>query len=268
MGPLGCERGGRNLRRALGPVKHGRDAARIALRSLLVQGSWNYRDLLGSGSLWVILPLIRQASQDGSTLPEELVGTFNGHPAVLPAGLGAQVTLVREGALLDRILPLRSALSGPLGSLGDGFFWGALRPLILVGIILAGTLGVPPLVALLVGGIAYNWVHLRTRYRCAAVGLERGIHVGGGLRDLALAQRAEELGRLGVVVIGALLEVGVAALIRTPEGSSIAFPVLAGLGVTLVLSFRRGTHPSWLPGLLLGTLVLGALGLGALVAGP
>ena len=79
-----------------------RVAAYVLLRSLLVQGSWNYETLIGSGFAFAIRPVLRHLhpSDDEAyhAAVDRHVGVFNSHPYFATVAVGAVARLEADGA--------------------------------------------------------------------------------------------------------------------------------------------------------------------------
>ena len=179
----------------------------LFLRSFLVQGSWNYRTLIGTGLGWALLPVSARLNPDEpkGLVPSDVDDPFNSHPYLTPLALGALARTAEEGADLERVRRFRDALRSPLGSLGDKLIWGAWRPLCLLGGILAAVLGVRPGVVIGTLLVAYNLPQVALRGGGLTVGLRLGFDVGGALERARLAQWSERVESAGVLVFGALL---------------------------------------------------------------
>ncbi|CAN5762494.1 hypothetical protein BH23GEM6_BH23GEM6_05790 [soil metagenome] len=219
---------------------------RMLLRSLLVQASWNYETLIGTGFAFTLLPLLRHlhpvdlAARRAAL--ERHSGIFNSHPYLATIAVGAVARLEAEGA--DPLVTERfkSALRGSLGSLGDRLVWSAWRPAcLLLGItlLLAGTawwLGV--LVFLLV----YNIFHLSLRVWGLHIGVESGLDVGKALRNAPVERLISLAGSAGAFLGGTALVLAIG-----PTGGSME-PIVAGLaaaaaGLWLGLRSRRVLAP-------------------------
>ena len=220
-----------------------RAVLRVFLRSLLIQGSWNYRTLLGTGMAWALLPFRpggrSQVGENGGRprgeenggragaganpkadpLPESrtpspvepesrwiarMAEPFNAHPFLAPVAIGALARVGQEGADPERIRTFRNALRGPLGGLGDQFVWGAWRPFCVVAALVAGVLGAPAWAVITLFLVFWNVVHLSLRFRAAAIGVALGFGVADAIRALALPRWTERIAAPGVLVLGLL----------------------------------------------------------------
>ena len=59
----------------------------LFLRSFLVQGSWNYRTLIGTGLAWALLPVSTRLNPDEprGLAPSDVDDPFNSHPCLTPS---------------------------------------------------------------------------------------------------------------------------------------------------------------------------------------
>ena len=117
------------------------------LRQFLIQGSWNFRSMLGSGFAFCMIPLLRGRGLSGDALDEAVrshMGTFNSHPYLVGVALGAVAEMEGSGTDVETIDKFKRSIQGPLGGLGDLLIWGAWRPAtILLALVLAWA-GAPP----------------------------------------------------------------------------------------------------------------------------
>lgn len=212
----------------------------LFLRSFLVQGSFNYRNLIGTGMAWAFLPAQAELRREGKGGETELISAsepFNANPYLTPVALGALTRAARNDEDPERIRRFREAVRSPLGSLGDKLFWSSWRPFCLVAGALAAALGTGAEVV--VGGvlILYNVLHIGLRAWGLSAGLRMGLDVGQALRRAALAEKAERIAALGVLVSGVLCGV----LLRdVPELPGSVFLWILGGIVLLLAGVLRG----------------------------
>src|SRR6185503_4231336 len=107
--------------------------AAIFLRLLAIQGSWNYKTLLGNGIGFCIEPALRRlpGGVDGEAYRAALARQsqyFNAHPYLAAVAVGALARAELDGEPPDRIVRFRTALCGPLGSVGDRLVWATFLP--------------------------------------------------------------------------------------------------------------------------------------------
>jgi len=156
------------------------------LRLFTVQGSWNYERLMGVGAGVAEESLLRD-------LPGGPTGTayhsavargaryFNAHPYLAGLAVGATARAEHEGAPPEQIERLRTALCGPLGSVGDRLVWAGWLPFT-AGLAVAGValgLGWPAVLGFL---FVYNAGHVALRYWALRQGWLRGLKVAGALQ--------------------------------------------------------------------------------------
>ena len=103
---------------------------RILFRLFAVQGSWNYEILLGTGIGFCIEPALRllPGGAHGAAYRAALARQsqyFNCHPYFAGVSVGALAKAELDGESPDRIERFRTALCGPLGSVGDRLVWAA-----------------------------------------------------------------------------------------------------------------------------------------------
>ncbi len=189
---------------------------RMLLRCFMVQGAWNYEQMVGNGMGYCVEPALRAlpGGPDGPAYRAAVArqsSYFNTHPYLAALAVGALARVELEGLPAERITRFRAALCGPLGSLGDRLVWAAWLPACsLIALLLFGA-GAPPL------GVAAAFILL---YNSGHVAL-RAWGLGAGFRT-------------GVEVVRAL---GVPWLQRGPQGITRAAALIAGFALPLA-SYR------------------------------
>jgi PTS system mannose-specific IID component len=151
---------------------------------------------------------------------------FNAHPYLAGIAVGAAARAERDGVAGSTIQRLRTALSGPLGSLGDQLFWIGVVPAVIGIMLIAVALGAG--FAPVAAGLGF---YLVVRVLVTIWGLELGL--GSGLGVSAALQRsglADHARRAG---LAAGLSVGVAVPI-------VARWFAAGLGSWAVVAMATG----------------------------
>ena len=239
----------------------GSDIARAALRTPLLQATWNYERQQGLGWAWALKPALDRFYPDAERRRARLTehtAYFNTQPTMASLALGAVAGLeerVAAGEIGPEVVTRgKHALGSALAALGDRLFWATLRPF-------ASCLGV---IAALGGSwrgaailwIVYNSVHLPLRFGGVSWGYRRGPEV----LDPTLRRGFERMVR-GLSLLGAAA-VGVAiAVILAPAGQprTVAFQaaLLGGLGLGLLTAIRARPSPTqWALGV--GALCLAA----------
>lgn len=223
--------------------------AAVFLRSFAIQGSWNYRTLIGGGFAFALLPLLRaRYREDPAMLRESLerhTALFNSHPYLSPVALGAVAQLEADGAdavLVDRF---KAAVRGSLGSLGDRLVWAGLRPVCLLFALALAFAGAPWWVPVALFLVTYNVGHLFLRTWSYRLGLREGRGVGERLRHSFLAPAQRILTVFGAFLTGLLLPLAVAGgalrgLGPLAEGA-MPIPWLVAAAAAALLGIRFGS---------------------------
>jgi mannose/fructose/N-acetylgalactosamine-specific phosphotransferase system component IID len=209
------------------------------VRLLGVQAAWTYERMAGIGVGHAAAPLLRD--QFRAAPPAERRAAvarsaeyFNSHPYLAGVAVGAVVRAEREGVPGAAISRLRTALSGPLGAMGDQLVWAGEVPA-LVGLALAavpwiGWWTVPLLL------LAHNaWRLWLTRWGLD-LGLAEGLNVGAALQRSWLPRAASDAQRVGAFAVG--LGVPVVAgwiLEATPGEGTVLVLAAAAIGLVLML---------------------------------
>jgi len=186
---------------------HRADFVSAWIRSFAVQGSWNYRTLNGTGIGYTMLPLLRRIyAGDPVGLTAAVsrhIGPFNSHPYLSPMAVGALARLEADGVAPDVLDRFKTALRGPLGTLGDRLVWAEWRPFcLLTSIVLFGA-GAGPLMAIVVFLLLFNVGHLYLRTWAFRFGWESGLNLGKALREVRLEKTIGRLWPLNMLLLGA-----------------------------------------------------------------
>lgn len=246
------------------PVLGLRTHAAVLLRTLAIQGSWNYEIMLGNGIGFCIEPALRQlpGGVDGPAYRQALArqsSYFNAHPYLACLAVGALARAELDQVPPERITRFRTALCGPLGSVGDRLVWAAWLPACsLFGLLLYG-LHLPALVVVIGFLALYNVGHVGLRHWGLRAGWKNGLKVAVALGHPVLQHGPRYIGRVAAVLGGLALPLAVnraigggPPLTPIPMGVAVATPLLAVLLVRL-----HGRAEGWrVVFLLLGILVL------------
>lgn len=187
-----------------------RTRMQILLRLLAVQGSWNYETLLGNGIGFCIEPALRLLP-GGVHSPEFKAALaresryFNAHPYLAGVAIGALARVELDGEPAERIERFRTALPGPLGSVGDRLVWAGWLPFCSLIALLAFGLGAGPLFVVLFFLGLYNAGHLGLRIWGLRVGWKHGMRVAPALAHPLLRRGPQEIGRLTALAAGVAL---------------------------------------------------------------
>lgn len=222
-------------------------AASTFLRSLLIQGSWNYRTMLGTGFAFAMLPGLKKLyGSDPRAMDAALqrhIEHFNAHPYLTGVALGAALRLEADGADEETVRRFKLAVRGPLGGLGDALVWATWLPGVSVLALAAYLMGLPGWAAAVLFLVVYNVGHLALRVWGFRVGLHEGRLVGRRLAAAHLAVRTARLKAVVAVLVGIL-----AGAVLASEGGLVASGVLwVGLSICAFLAGLRIGHHAWRP---------------------
>lgn len=228
-------------------------------RSFLIQGSWNYHTMIGSGFAFAMLPALRRMyGADSDALDASVrrhLELFNAHPYLSGVALGAALRLESEGADAETVRRFKAAVRGPLGSLGDALVWATWLPGVSVAALVLFWLGVEP--AWVVIGFlgVYNAGHVALRAWGFRAGLSEGRDVGRTLGRADLARWTSRLEPLVVVLLGLL----VGAVLGAEGHLVTAGSVWVGLGAAAFLVGLLVGHRAWRPAAVAVVVSIGVL---------
>ncbi|HSJ63076.1 MAG TPA: PTS system mannose/fructose/sorbose family transporter subunit IID [Gemmatimonadaceae bacterium] len=223
--------------------------AAIYLRSLAVQGSWSSELLLGPGVGFCVEPALRRlpGGVGGEPYRQALARQtryFNAHPYLASLAIGA---LAR--AELNRVPPVqlerfRTAMCGPLGSVGDRLVWARWLPFCSAVGLLAFALGATPGAVLLIFLALYNVGHLGLRAWGLRAGWRSGLKVAGALGAAPLRQGPIYLARGVAFVAGLVLPLLLAGAVG-PGRLPLAATILVALAIGATLVRLQGRVEGW-----------------------
>lgn len=222
-----------------------------------MQGSWNYRTLVGAGLAHALSPLLRWVhAADPSELRESLrrhASAFNGHPYLCGMAVAALARLEMEGREPAEVDRFRAALSGPLGAVGDRAVWAAWRPFCLLAAIGGHVAGLSAGAAVVVFLSMYNAGHLWVRAWAFRVGWRERVRVARAFPRLLLLRLAPGMAAVNVALLG-LASAGLAVELPWPGGAGGAEAAVVG-GAVLTAYLAPGVC-----GRLCSLLLAGAVG--------
>lgn len=230
---------------AVKPVLPFRVTLAMYIRLLAVQGSWNYETLLGTGIGFVMEPALKHlpggvnGAQYRAALARES-RYFNAHPYLAGIAVGALTRAELEGVDPPRIERFRSALAGPLGSLGDRLVWASWLPfcsVLALGIYGAGG---SPLAVVGTFLLLYNLGHFLLRAWGLRVGLSRGLNVASALGNPVLRQGPQYVGCAAALVAGVALPLALERVVG--PGRVLAGGIIGAAFVGILLLARLREH--------------------------
>lgn len=209
-----------------------RARAAMFVRSFLIQGSWNYRTMIGAGFAFSLIPALREIFGDD---PDELdaaverhSGIFNSHPYLATIAIGAVATLEAERLERRGVDRFKDAVRGSLGTLGDRLVWTGWRPLCLLGALAALVAGAPWWGAVLGFLVVYNAGQIALRLWGFRIGVSDPRRIGEHLRRPMLERLQRVIAVLSVFLIGALVPMVASGMQMRAWADLFAFP--PGLG--------------------------------------
>jgi mannose PTS system EIID component len=229
---------------------------RTLLRLAALQASWTYERMQGIGIAVAMEPLLRPLEhfpEQGRAARARSAQYFNAHPFLAGAAVGALAKAELDRVPGERILRLRTALSGPLGALGDQLFWAGIVPatmgLALIGMAVGGGLR-----ALGLCVVAYNLLRVIVTVWGLNTGLAHGITVAHAISESWLPRAAPRAGDVAAVILGAAVPL-MAAWLFHGAGQPLRATVLlvAGAAALGAITIRR---PLSAPALTMGAAAL------------
>jgi PTS system mannose-specific IID component len=210
---------------------------RAIARLYWVQGSWSYERMLGIGMAHAGMPLLEELRQRDPARHAEAVARstdfFNANPNLAGLALGALARAESDGVPGATLQRLRSALGGPLGALGDRFFWAGLVPALSAAAVAGVALGGGAW-AVLGAVAAYNAVRLLTARWALATGWREGPQVGAAIGRSWLPAAADRVGPVAAFALGFAIPLSGWWLLRDAPGvTRVGAPVVALAGLLL-----------------------------------
>ena len=217
------------------------------LRSFLIQGSWNYHTMLGSGFAFSMLPGLRELYGSEPEAMEASIERhlehFNAHPYLAGVALGAALKLEADGADPETVRKFKLAVRGPLGSLGDALVWAAWLPGVSVLALALYWMGLSGWWAAVFFLVVYNVGHLALRFWGFRVGLKEGRGVGRRLQQANFARWTARLKAAVALLLGLL----VGAVLAGDGGLAMSGVVWTALATCAFLAGLLVGHHAWRP---------------------
>jgi PTS system mannose-specific IID component len=219
------------------------------LRLLAIQGSWNYEILLGNGVGFCLEPALRllpegiHSEHFKSALARESK-YFNAHPYLAAVAVGALARAELEGEAPERIERFRTALCGPLGSVGDRLVWAGWLPFCSLLALAVFGLGGGPVLVLAVFLGSYNVGHFALRWWGLRTGWKNGLRVASALGNPILRNGPQLIARLAAVATGFAIPLALSRTIgpgRVLLGGVLAFVVIGAV----ILVRLQGRIEGW-----------------------
>ena len=233
----------------------------MAGRLFAVQASWNYEILIGNGIGFCVEPALRllPGGAGGEAYRAALARQsqyFNAHPYLASFAVGALARAELEGQPAARIERFRTALCGPLGSVGDRLVWVGLLPMCSFFALLLFGLGASALTCVLAFLLLYNAGHVSLRLWGLQMGWVKGMAVASALGTPVFRDGPAWLARIGTFFAGVAVPLTAMRLVAggglPRTGITLA---VAAAGAGLVVLFH-GRVEGWRLALLAGFAAL------------
>jgi len=221
----------------------------VFVRLLAIQGAWNYETLLGNGVGFCLEPVLR-------LLPEGIHSTrfktalareshyFNAHPYLASVAVGALARAELDGEPPERIERFRTALCGPLGSVGDRLVWAGWLPFCSLASLAIFGLGATTWPVLAFFLLVYNAGHFGLRIWGLRTGWRHGLHVAPALANPVLRKGPQQIGRLAAVATGIAIPLAIGRVIG--PGRSFLGAVLVAVAIGSFIIVRlKGRIEGW-----------------------
>jgi PTS system mannose-specific IID component len=224
----------------------------IFLRQFAIQGSWSYELLMGTGIAFCVEPALRDlpGGPDGPAYREALAREaryFNAHPYLASLAVGALVRAELDGVPGHTIERFRTALCGPLGSVGDRLVWAGWLPACSLLALAAFGAGARAGVVVALFLVVYNIGHVALRAWGLSAGWSGGLKVARALSGPVFRQGPEYIARVGALLAGIALPAALARVIgpgRDMEGMIYGILLVTALG-SVTLARLHGRVEGW-----------------------
>ena len=208
---------------------------RMYLRLFAVQGAWNYETMLGNGIAFCTEPALRQLpGGTGGDRYAQAIGRqaryFNAHPYLAGIAVGALTRAELDDVPPKMIERFRTALGGPLGSVGDRLVWASWLPLCSLVALLAFGVGARPLTVVAIFLVIYNIGHFTLRAWGLRVGFQRGLRVADALAHPVLRKGPQVIGMLAALLAGIAIPLATREVVGGGRQLSSGIIILAMAG--------------------------------------
>ena len=209
-------------------------------RLFAIQGTWNYETLIGNGIGFCIEPALRLLPGGVHTdrFKEAMARQskyFNAHPYLASVAVGALARAELDGEPPARIERFRTALPGPLGSVGDRLVWAGWVPLCSFIALAVFGLGGGAVAVLATFLGLYNAGHVALRAWGLRMGWRRGLGVAQALANPILRRGPEVLAAVAAFTAGVGVPLAMMRIIGPGRATLGIVLGAAALGALLIL---------------------------------
>jgi PTS system mannose-specific IID component len=221
----------------------------IFVRQLAVQASWNYELLLGTGIGFSLEPALRRlpGGREGEAYRAAMArqsAYFNAHPYLTAVAIGSLARAELDRAPAGQIERFRTALCGPLGSVGDRLVWAGWLPFCSLVALAAFGLGAGSTAVLLIFLGLYNVGHIGLRVWGLRVGWKHGMRVAAALANPVLRYGPTYIARAAALLAGIALPLALDRIIE-PGRALLGGVLLATVAGATLLTRLHGRIEGW-----------------------
>src|SRR6185312_16872121 len=181
---------------------------------------------------------------------------FNAHPYLAAIAVGALARAELDGEPPERIERFRTALCGPLGSVGDRLIWAGWLPFCSLASLALFGLGASTLTVVAVFLVMYNAGHLALRIWGLNTGWNRGLRVAAALGNPVLRRGPQQIGRLAALATGIAIPLALGRIIGPGRNFLGGVLVAVALGSFLIVRLKSRIEGWRLSLIVLAVLVL------------
>jgi PTS system mannose-specific IID component len=219
------------------------------VRMLAIQGSWNYESLLGNGIGFCVEPALRllPGGVDSAAYKAALAREshyFNAHPYLASIAVGALARAELDGEPAARIERFRTALCGPLGSVGDRLVWAGWLPFCSLASLALFGAGASTLAVLFFFLGTYNAGHLALRAWGLRTGWKHGLRVASALANPVLRHGPQQIGRLAALATGIAIPLALGRIIGPGRSLLGGVLICVALGSFVIVGLK-GRIEGW-----------------------
>lgn len=243
----------------------------LALRSMMLQASFNYERMQAGGWLYALIPALRKFHKNAYDFDRSLQDHsefFNTHPFLVTFIMGVVLALEEKKTDRAAIRGIKVAMMGPLGGIGDALFFLTLLPITAgIGASLAVQGNIAgPIIFLL----TFNIFHFAATFGLIHIGYGTGVKAVAKLKaSMKYISRGASI--VGLTVVGGLIAayvnfkisyvwtLGKASIKVQSDILDKIMPAMIPLAYTLIMYWllKKGLSPIWL---ILITVCIGLLG--------
>jgi PTS system mannose-specific IID component len=193
----------------------------------------------GVGFGYATLPLLEPLQDDPERYRAAVSRAsecFNAHPYLAGVAVGAAARAEVDGVPGATVQRLKTALAGPLGSLGDQLFWIGVVPAVMASSLTAVGLGAGA-VAITVGVVLYLTVRILVTAWGLRLGYRSGLAVANALKASRLADQVRRVGLLAGGLVGCSVPI-VGQWLAGGSGASLVAMAAGAAGGTVAALIR------------------------------